>query len=44
MEYFTFKNYDWYCKKMDIKKSLYTSLKRFSDFCFNLDVYFGGSL
>ena len=42
MDYFTFSNYDWYCKNFNLKKSLYTSLKQFSEFCFNLDLYFGG--
>lgn len=44
MDYFTFKNYDWYCRKMNIKKSDTKSLDLFNKFCFNVDVFLGGKL
>ena len=44
MIYFTFDNYLWYCDKMNFKKCDIKSLEKFRDFCYDLDVYFGGSL
>ena len=44
MEYFTFKNYDWFCNNFKLKKSLVSSLIRFRDFCLDLAEYYGGRL
>lgn len=44
MKYFTFINYIWYCNKIKLKKSDYKSLEIFRNFCYDLDVYFGGNV